>query len=179
MNIRTILVPVDFSTCSQLVCGQAGSLAARLGAQVVVLHVAELPSGLKPGTTLHPDGGDRKAGDLVVDDARARLAPYVADAAAHGAPVEARVALGPVVATILAEVTASQADLVVIGTHGRTGLARVVLGSVAEAVAHQSKAPVMLIRREVRPECGRESCDWCPKSGQSPAEAAAAEEANG
>ena len=71
------------------------------------------------------------------------------------------------------------ASLIVIGTHGRTGLARLVLGSIAEGVAQAARVPVMLVRREVRPECARGSCEWCVREGQSPAEARLSVESEG
>lgn len=83
MNIQTILVPVDFSTCALLVTQQAAGLAARLGARVVVLHVAELPAGVPPDTHVRLDGVDSTAGDYVGDDTRA---PSARGRAASGVP---------------------------------------------------------------------------------------------
>jgi universal stress protein A len=179
MNIRTILVPVDFSTCSLLVTRQAAGLARRLDAGLVLLHVAELPADLAPDTHVRPDGVELSAADYLVDDTRRRLAPYAAAARDVGAAVSVDVRLGSVVPTILAAADELRADLVVIGTHGRTGLARIVLGSVAEGVAHRAHVPVMLVRREARPECARESCEWCPHDGRSPAEDRLASESDG
>jgi nucleotide-binding universal stress UspA family protein len=179
VNIQTILVPVDFSTCSLLVTRQAAGLAARLGARVVVLHVAELPAGVPPDTHVRLDGVDSTAGDYVGDDTRARLAPFAEAARASGVETSVEVRFGAVVPTILAAADTSHADLLVIGTHGRTGLARAVLGSVAEAVAHKAHVPVMLVRRESRPECARESCEWCPHAARSPAEERIAAETQG
>lgn len=179
MNIQTILVPVDFSTCSMLVTRQAAGLAAKLGARVVVLHVATLPESLDAGAHVAPEGVDRTAGDYLVTDSLERLKPFVETAQELGAPAEASVRLGPVVPTILAAADADRADLILLGTHGRTGLARVVLGSVAEGVAHKAHVPVMLVRRESRPECARESCEWCPHDDRSPAEKRLAAESTG
>ncbi|MDP2314290.1 MAG: universal stress protein [Pseudomonadota bacterium] len=179
MNIQTILVPVDFSTCSLLVVRQAAGLATKLGARLVVLHVAELPADLHASTAIRPDGVERTAADYVVTDTRERLASFATAARELGAPVEIDVRLGSVVPTILAAADDLHADLIVIGTHGRTGLARIVLGSVAEGVAHKAHVPVMLVRRESRPECARQSCEWCPHEGRSPAEARIAGESQG
>ncbi len=179
MNIRTILVPVDFSTCSLLVTRQAAGLATRLGARLVVLHVAELPRDVAADAHVRPDGVDRTAADYLIDDTRVRLESFAAAARELGATAEIAVKLGPVVATILSETEAFGADLIIIGTHGRTGLARLVLGSVAEGVAHKAHVPVMLVRRESRPECARASCEWCPHEGRSPAEEKLAGESQG
>jgi len=179
MNIQTILVPVDFSTCSLLVTRQAAGLAARLGARVIVLHVAELPASLPADAPVRADGSRQTAGEYLLADSRERLVPFVDAATGAGATVELDARVGPVVPTILAAAAERGADLIVIGTHGRTGLARIVLGSVAESVAHQAHVPVMLVRRESRPECARASCEWCPHEGQSPAEARIAAETDG
>lgn len=179
MNIRTILVPVDFSVCSMLVTRQAAGLAARLGARLVVLHVSDLPAGVSPETHVRPEGVDRTASDYLVADGRERLAPFAKAARELGAAVELDVKFGHVVPTILRAADETQADLVIIGTHGRTGIARMVLGSVAEGVAHKAHVPVMLVRRESRPECARESCEWCPHGGRSAAEEKIAGESQG
>lgn len=179
MNIRTILVPVDFSVCSVLVTRQAAGLAARLGARLVVLHVSDLAGGVAPETHVRPEGVDRTASDYLIADAKARLAPFATAAEELGVAVELDVRLGPVVPTILRAADDTHSDLIVIGTHGRTGFARIVLGSVAEAVAHKARVPVMLVRRESRPECARESCEWCPNEGRSAAEERIAGESQG
>lgn len=179
MDIRTILAPVDFSTCSLLATGQAASLAARLGARLLVLHVSELPSGMKPKTRLHLEGAEQPAAEYVRHDAEVQLDKFLAIARDHKVEAEVLTRVGPVVSTILDTVRETKADLIFMGTHGRTGLARVMLGSVAESVLHEAHVPVMMVRRETRPECARESCDWCPHSGRSPAEERLADEAQG
>ncbi len=179
MNVDTLLVPVDFSACSLLVTHQAADLAARLGSRLVLLHVAELPPGLPADALVAPEGVSGTAGSLVATDARARLAPFLAAAAGRSVPAEALVRAGPVVKTILAVADEVRAGMLVLGTHGRSGLARVVLGSVAESVVHEAKVPVVLLRREPRPECDRESGDWCVHDGRSPVEARLAAETTG
>lgn len=170
MNIHSILVPVDFSVCSLLVTRQAAGLAAQLGARLVVFHVAELPPSVAANTRLHFEGTERTAAEILLTDTREELARFSEEARGLGAEVEVKVGLGPVVKGILSAADELRADLIVIGTHGRTGLARLVLGSVAEGVAQKAHVPVMLVRRESRPECKRESCEWCPHEGRSPAE---------
>lgn len=146
MNIRTILVPVDFSTCSMLVTRQAAGLAARLDARLVVFHVAELPGNLAAGAHVRPEGVEQTAADYLVADTRERLASFVEAAREVGVTAEIDVKVGPVVPTILAAVDRVGADLIVIGTHGRRGLRRLFLGSVAEGVARVATTPVLLVR---------------------------------
>ncbi|MEZ4240736.1 MAG: universal stress protein, partial [Myxococcota bacterium] len=100
-----------------------------------------------------------------------KLARFALAARRAGAPeVDVAVEVGPVVDGVLAAAEELGADLIVMGTHGRTGLARMVLGSVAEGVVHRAHVPVMLVRREPSAACGRASCEWCAEDGQSPAE---------
>ena len=129
--------------------------------------MTELAHGLPAAAHLKSGGADQTVGELALGDARASLLPFAAAAKEAGVPVELLARLGPVVPGILAAAEESGADLILIGTHGRSGAARLVLGSVAEAVAHAAHVPVMLVRRETRPECRRASCDWCPHEGLS------------
>lgn len=170
MNIHHILVPIDYSTCSMVVAEQAAGLASRLGARVSLLHVSEVPGGVKNATVRDADGVERAAAEVLVRDAQKRLGPFLAAVRGAGVSANGMVRLGPVVDTILAVTEEAGADLVILGTHGRVGLARMVLGSVAEAVARGVHVPVMLVRREVRPECARTDCNWCTAEGRSPAE---------
>ncbi len=170
MTFDKILVPVDFSTCSLMVAREAAELAAKLGARIVLLHVSDLPAGLSADAHVSPEGADTTAGAFATSDADRRMVGFVAACEAAGAPVELRTEVGAVVPTILSAIDRVGAGLVVMGTHGRTGLARLVLGSVAEGVAHRAHVPVMLIRREARPSCRHTSCDWCVEGGRSPAE---------
>jgi nucleotide-binding universal stress UspA family protein len=169
MEIHKILVPVDFSPCSLLVVGQAASLASQLKASVTLLHIAELT--IPPDSLVRPDGQPIQVERYLIEGAKNGMDAMVAEAKRHNVDVQAIVkAETAVVQGILEVCRTEHSDLIVLGTHGRSGLARVLLGSVAEGVSHQAKVPVLLIRREVRPECGRASCDWCSERGLSKAE---------
>lgn len=170
MQIRTILVPVDFSTCSMLVAQEAASLARPLGATITLLHVGERPEGLSAATLLRPDGQEVSVDRYLTDSGNQLLAPYLAAVTRAGVVAESLVRNGEVVETIHDVAKELGADLVMMGTHGRTGLARAMIGSVAERVARTSDVPVMLIRRQRRPECAHASCNWCTDSARSPAE---------
>lgn len=170
MDIRTILTPVDFSTCSLLAMRQAASLAARLEARLLVLYVSDLPTGMNPKTLLHWGGTEQTAEKRILRDVDANLEAFLAIAREHKVDAMALTREGPITEAILETAKERKADLIFMGTHGRSGLARMVLGSVAESVLRQSHVPVMVVRRETRPECARESCDWCLESGRSQAE---------
>lgn len=170
MKISKILVPIDFASCSMLLVGEAAELAVSTGATMTLLHVSELPAGLAPDAVIRPEGAAVGAQSYLLADAERRMRPFVGVAEARGAKVDARVRIGAVVPQILAEAEADGADLVVISTHGRSGLARTLLGSVAEQVVRAAHVPVMLVRRQVRPECGHSSCSWCQDGAHSAAE---------
>jgi len=161
MEFTRILVPIDFSVCSKLVAGQAGQLAARLGAEVVLLHVARSPDGLATTTGVTPEGEPVTVAGYLADEAEQGMAPYLAAAREKGARVTHRVAVGPVVSTIHRVAEQERAELLVMGTHGRKGIARALLGSVAEQTLRTAQLPVMMVRRQPRPECDHERCDWC------------------
>lgn len=135
-----ILVPVDFSPRSR----DAAELAIRLahpgGAGVTLLHVVEAPV---TWGELQPPEAYR---DL---DARgaARLEAWVKGlATAARVPVQSRVRIGSVGAQLLHAIDADRSiDLIVIGSHGRTGLKRAALGSIAEKTARHAYCPVLIV----------------------------------
>lgn len=172
MDIHTILVPVDFSACSTRVVNEAASLAARLGARLHVVHVGELPAGVDTYTRVQLGERRQSAGDLLTRDALTHLEPYAAQARAAGVEASVAAVVGPVARAVLAEAEHARADLIVMGTHGRTGLLRLVLGSVAEAVVQGANVPVMLIRNDAAAaQCGRTTCEGCDEHGTTDAEA--------
>lgn len=141
-DIKTILVPVDFSACSERAFGLALGLAERFEAQVVALHAVYLPT-------------PTYAGETAVDYARlAGQAAGSAEEALHDflrrldAPDTVRAVnrVGEPVQTILDEAKSISADLIVMGTHGRTGLQRLFLGSVTDRVLRVSPVPVLTCR---------------------------------
>lgn len=133
-----ILVPLDLEDASMKALRAAKDLAPRLGAEVIALHVYTLPRFAYPGFTpvLPPTLTDEIA-------AAARKALEKV-----GASEGVRVVLreGDPTTEILAAIDELKPSLVVMGTHGRTGLSRLVLGSVAEKVIRRSPAPVMTLR---------------------------------
>lgn len=136
---QRILVPVDGSEPSSRALNEALQLARGLGngavVQVQVLHVLD-------------DALDQTE---LVGHGNAILAEAVVQGAAAAitvSPLMKPALDGSIAAAVLAEASAGGADLIVIGTHGRKGLGRAVLGSVAEEVIRDSPVPVLLpVRR--------------------------------
>lgn len=147
---RTILVPVDGSATANLGLDEAIGLASDLKATLCVLHVVEenaLVQGLD--VPVYIEG----LADALRDAGRKILAKAVARAEKRG--VTARAVLTETMSRsvadlILAEAKKCRADLIVLGTHGRRGLARVVMGSDAEGVVRAAPVPVLLVRTRSR-----------------------------
>jgi nucleotide-binding universal stress UspA family protein len=178
-SIRSILVPVDFSDCSAEVVEHAAELARGLGAQLRVLHVVDPPGGIALDTPLEigQDGRDTQTViEYLADDAEQRLPRYLEQL--DNVSVQSMVRIGPPADTIVDAADEIGADLIVMGTHGRTGLAHMLLGSVAEQVLRRTRRPVVTIRSEHGVRCKAKSCNWC-NSGVTEAERRVRAEADG
>ncbi|HEY3382224.1 MAG TPA: universal stress protein [Vicinamibacterales bacterium] len=139
----TVLVPVDFGEASARALAVASALASRVGARIRVLHaeVIEAPPYFTH-EQLATIERERKA-------ARAKAVQFVLEfARAHGVgQCEVAIAEGSPTAAIVQ--AAGQADLVVMGTHGRHGPGRWWMGSVAERVVHDTGTPVLVVRADL------------------------------
>ena len=144
-TISRILVPVDFSPHSDLALDYATTLAGRLGASLHVLHVVEPVSAPVGGGELYmPDLSEFHAS--LVADAERRMEDCRAHASAAGVPATTGVFLGQTATTIASTATEKECDLIVMGTHGRTGLGHLFLGSVAEKVTRLAPCAVLTVR---------------------------------
>ncbi|HEX8952983.1 MAG TPA: universal stress protein [Polyangia bacterium] len=144
--IRKILVATDFSPIAVHAQKIALELARPLGAEVTVLHVYALPTYLfVDGSTYVPPA--KVVADILSDAARG-LAAAVDAAASSGVTVTTVSAEGDPAEAIVRYADEHRFDLVVLGTHGRRGLARLALGSVAEHVVRAAKVPVMTVHAE-------------------------------
>lgn len=139
---KTLLVPTDFSSGSRLAVDYAVSLARRLGASVHLVHVVEDPTVAGLFTEAYVDLAlirkERRC------DARHRMNALLTDL--HEPRVTDEIASGPVAQTIAGIAADCAADFIVMGTHGRSGLAHVLVGSVAEQVIRIAGCPVLTVR---------------------------------
>jgi nucleotide-binding universal stress UspA family protein len=138
LPLHTILHPTDFSEHSDYAFRLACSLARDYGARVVALHVAT------PTAVVYSEGAVPIDPEVFRADAKEKLDHLEAPAA--GPPLERRLAEGDPADEILRLAREAGADLIVMGTHGRTGLARLLMGSVAEQVVRRAPCPVLTIR---------------------------------
>jgi universal stress protein A len=144
MDIRHILAPTDFSEYSKKAISDALELAQTFGAKLSLLHVVELPpypiEGFVP-----PTMGADLLGDLE-RQASAELAQVLPDAQEAKVEVTRAVAIGSPSQKIVETAEAEHVDLIVMATHGRTGLSHLLIGSVAERVVRTAPCPVLTIR---------------------------------
>lgn len=169
--MASILVPLDFSECAPNVLAEAVRFARAFSAELVLLHASDPPRGLPLTATVQPpDGGPaRPVATLLREDAEAHLAPMVATAREAGVAARIAVVFGPVAQSVLDVAAREGATMILMGTHGRTGLARATLGSIAEDVVRHAEVPVVTVRTKHRAGCVARSCATCG-SGRSPFE---------
>lgn len=144
--MKRILVPVDFSQASEKAMVHAAEFARAFGATIDLLHVWETPKFLPPELVIASPGPQQTLAELAKTRAETELEKFVEHAKQLGVEVSwAHTEEGSPAAKIVEEASAHAYDLVVLGTHGRTGVSRALLGSVAERVVRHSRRPVLSI----------------------------------
>jgi nucleotide-binding universal stress UspA family protein len=136
MRIRTILHPTDFSLCSKHAFELASSLARDHGARMIVLHVVDQPGVVYGGMIVPPPPALKVAEEQVQEICKSE--PSI--------PMESRVENGDPAPSILQVAAECKCDLIVLGTHGRSGLGRLLIGSVAEKVLRGATCPVLTVK---------------------------------
>jgi universal stress protein A len=150
-TIATILMSTDFSPDSELALDYAEELARRFSAEVVLLHVDQ---PLPPVALDSEMGLDLSMMSRIAEEQRLeaqrqldRIVGRLRDA---GVKSRSLLRVGAPFVEILAAAQSEHADLIVMGTHGRTGLAHVLLGSVADRVVQRAQCPVLTVRHPDR-----------------------------
>lgn len=140
-RLQKILVPIDFSVCSEKAVQYALALAQEFGAELILTHVVqpypivtELPS-----TMAELQVELEKCATLRLDKIRQSI---------KGAASRSILRVGHAVHQILSVAREEDVDVIIISTHGRTGLAHTVLGSVAERVVRHAGCPVLIVREK-------------------------------
>jgi universal stress protein A len=136
MKLQRILCPIDFSDCSQAVNEYASVLAQATGAELIYLHICQpqIPYDSFAFVNVNATGEEDREQLL-------EFKPTVSGVDAHhivefGAPAD----------RIVEYARESDADLIVMGTHGRTGVSRALMGSIAEAVVRRATCPVLALK---------------------------------
>jgi universal stress protein A len=145
LNLQRIVVAVDFSEHSLKAMRQALAVAARFSSEMILVHIVE--QIIYPGDWMYPP--------LAMSDFAAEKRAQIAErlrllAAGSGVNTQEVVRLGRAWQEIVEIAKEKKANLVVIATHGYTGLRHVLLGSVAEKVVRHAPCPVLTIRADDR-----------------------------
>ena len=140
-----ILVPLDFSDTATKALKYAAALAEEFKARIRVLYVME-PASLREFTGAYPHGSDND--ELISVCKRKLLASADKCDVRRDLIEDTTVRRGPAYREIVAEAREMGADLIVINTHGNSGLNRLLLGSVAEHIVQHAPCPVLVVREE-------------------------------
>jgi nucleotide-binding universal stress UspA family protein len=146
---KRICCAVDFSEPSRVALETAAGLAKAAGATLALVHAYAVPAPVGDFLVTPKD-----LGTLASGEAERTMRRWQEEAERRvGGPVKTAVVAGDPASEIIRFARAEAADLVVVGTHGRTGLKRLVIGSVAERVVREAPCPV-LVARPATDRCG-------------------------
>jgi universal stress protein A len=146
MQIRSILLPTDFSECGNYALPYAASLARMFGASMICVHVIEpmVPTVGYSGMTEPLPIADI-SGQLEVS--AERELPKIAECEeCAGLEIEELIVHGEAASEIVRVAKDRKVDLIVVSSHGRTGLGRILFGSTAEAVVRHAPCPVLVVK---------------------------------
>ncbi len=140
MRYRIIVIATDFSEASLPAVKTGFRLAQDSEAEVYFLHVFNPPVGMDPMGTVAPSLSDLEEG------AKSQLEGLVPEDTPEGVTVHSLVLRGMPTKTIAEFAQEKDADLIIVGTHGRTGLGRLFMGSTAEALLREAPCHVMVVK---------------------------------
>lgn len=146
MEVTSILLPTDFSECARHAVPAAAQLARLFGARVVCLHVVEpvvQPVGWTPLAEQPPAV---ELGERLEESAAHDLPAFSKSAEFEGLDVEDLIARGDPAAEIVRAAEEHGCGMIVISSHGRTGLGRMLFGSTAESVVRHARCPVLVVK---------------------------------
>jgi universal stress protein A len=148
VTIRRILVPIDFSEHSRMAVEWAATLAKAFDAGVFVLHVWEVPPYIPPEAMVGvPGQAAQTLSEAARIHAQQQMRSFVTNVRDQGGRIdETLLESGDPSRTIVEVSERDGYDLIVLGTHGRTGLTHLLMGSVAEKVLRRAKCPVLTVR---------------------------------
>ena len=138
MAQKTILFPTDFSTASDAALVHAESLARQMNARLLIVHVEEPP--------LAYGGGELYYG--LPEPSSERILKMLEDVKPSdpSVPYTHRLTMGDPAGEVVRMATDENAEMIILGTHGRTGMTRLLMGSVAEAIVRRAPCPVLVYR---------------------------------
>src|SRR5450432_2051585 len=147
MAIRRILVPIDYSQNSQAALSYGAELAVSFGASLDIVHVWDRPTYVTDAVMVQRPGEAHKPiGELIRENAQKDMDEFLGGISLpSGVPSQSRLLSGEPAATLIAELKKAEHDLVVLSTHGRTGLSHLLMGSIAEKLVRLSPVPVLTV----------------------------------
>lgn len=141
-----ILVPVDLSEGSQGLIDYAIQLARPFNAALEIIHAWEPPQYVAPDLLVAAPGWNSQSLEKVaVDAATKELQTLVSKVKDSPVPLQHRVVVGEAASTVLQVAEEGKHDLIIMGTHGRRGLPRLLLGSVAQKIVARAHCPVLTL----------------------------------
>jgi nucleotide-binding universal stress UspA family protein len=147
LSIKKILYPTDFSEYSLAALPYAVGLAQQNNAELYCLHVVEMPhEEYLTGDYMIPLDIPHVPEDKILRTARARLEKFVSEKLSQLDKVTPRILTGTPFVEIIRYARDQSIDLIVIGTHGHSALAAMLLGTVAEKVVRKAPCPVLTVR---------------------------------
>ncbi len=148
ITLNKILVPTDFSDFSKPAMTYACAIAARFDAELHLLHVVPDPAMLIPEAAAFSVEAMQSQTEQLSKDAAVALEKLPCDGWENGRPVVRAVRVGTAFLEIIDYAKKEDIDLLVIGTHGRSGLMHVLMGSVAERIVRKAPCPVLTVKPE-------------------------------
>lgn len=147
INLKRVLVPVDFSSCSRAALEYAARVAAASDATLEILHVYEPPHYIGDVMVQIPERAAVTVQEYIRQQSESLLADLLRSATGlEGLSTTTTMRPGVPHAAVVEQARASKSDLIVMGTHGRSGLSHLLMGSVAEKVLRQAPCPVVVVR---------------------------------
>ncbi len=147
MGIRRILIPIDYSDNSKAALAYGAELAVTFGASLDIVHVWDRPTYVTDAVMVQRPGEAHKPiGELIRENAQKDMNEFISSTTLpSGVATQTRLLSGDPAATLIAELKKGEHDLVVLSTHGRTGFAHLLLGSIAEKLVRLSSVPVLTV----------------------------------
>ncbi|MGR3301283.1 MAG: universal stress protein [Candidatus Scalindua sp.] len=143
INIKNILCPIDHSDCSKEALKYAVSFAIKDNSKLYLLHVIDIRAFDESITTMTPQIPD----DETLKRLKTKLLDCIPEEIRDDMDVEALVVQGIPFVEIISTAKKDDIDMIVIGSHGRTGITHMMMGSVSEKVVRKAPCPVLTVRK--------------------------------
>ncbi len=148
IKLNRVLIPTDFSDFSSPALKYGCAIAARFDAEIHLLHVVPDPAMLVPEAAAFSADVMIEQSELLKAEGVKSLQNLPSDGWSDSKPIVREVRIGVAFVEIIDYAAQNEIDLIVIGTHGRSGLMHVLMGSVAERIVRKSPCPVLTVKPE-------------------------------